>query len=1351
MIDINPLKGVFRTLGRLRKGPGILSIPLLLATSSLSAQILPGQTIGIDFGDGPNTPGAGREPNWNVLSGNVTGEAALETSTGSPIPGVTITTSGIEGIMGEFNLGFAAAGVGNYTGTPFSDLSVNDGTYRSPGAVVITIAGLDDALTYDVLAIAAGPIAPPTNYADVTIDGTTLRQLVQEATGSGTNTATPLSFPGVSTDGAGNLVITFNNLDVYYGISALHVTAGGGADSDNDGLPDSYEQQIIDFNSGDAVDGLEDVAGPNNAPATTDFDGDGSSDADEYAKTTGPTDPDSDDDGLLDGVETDTGSFVSASDTGTDPKHDDSDGDGLLDGVETNTGTFNGASNTGTNPHVVDSDTDGWSDGTEVTAGTDPTDDQDHPVSSRITLTDLIEDLDADIGVVESGGNVASWANQTPSGGDDVSPNAGTPTLVAGPNGHHAVRIGQGVKLVGDDPAAFDSLANGGGYTWFIVIDAGTQDQPTNNRVFGTLRNASPWPGVMACVGSNNLASTNTRSDGGDQWSFGTTDVSSGWHIVAGRLGAGTGTVSQALYTDGGVPEHIISSTISPGADSGALTVGAERTGGAEYFDGDVARILIYQRPLSDDELNDTGYALATAYGITHSFVLSGPQPPVIASTSATVVRSESATLNGELISQGNVTTTVWVCWGDDDPGENLALWDNTVDLGAPAVGLLSHPVTGLITDTTCYCRFHAVNSAGVSWSEVQMFAPTLPQLTVASGQALEGGSGLTAMTFEVTLSYPADADITIDYSTVHGSTDNNDFVPASGQITIPAGETSATITVWVNGDADDELDEWFTLRIDQAGGVVVTVSEIQGMILSDDGDHLSPVAVAADTASGLVYIALHTARKIAVVDASSELFLRSIPVPDTPNDLCLNTAGTRLYITAGVADGRVHVIDPTTDTLLASWHVGHTPMAPVLSPDETILYVCNRFNDDVSVVDVTTGNTVARIPVEREPHAAAITPDGSKLYIANLLATGPATSSSIAGHVTVIDTSSRSVTGQIALPTGSHSLRGMCLAPDGGSLYVSHILSRYYVPTTQVTRGWINTNALTVIDPATATRINTILLDDLDEGAANPWGVACSPDGGWLCVAHAGTHEISAINRVAFETKLSATTGDVSTDLTWLAGLRQRLPLGGNGPRGIAIAAGKVFAAEYFSDSLGVTDLPGGGSPVGRERVIGWQKPRDIVRLGEMFYNDATLCLQKWQSCASCHPDTRADGLNWDLLNDGFGNAKNTKSHIASMATPPTTATGIRADGQTSVRAGLRYIQFVNRDESYAVAIDAYLTALQPVPSPHLVNGQLSPEALNGQAHFQTSRCTDCHSGPYFTDLALHEMGTGIGQDAGK
>lgn len=67
---------------------------------------------------------------------------------------------------------------------------------------------------------------------------------------------------------------------------------------------------------------------------------------------------------------------------------------------------------------------------------------------------------------------------------------------------------------------------------------------------------------------------------------------------------------------------------------------------------------------------------------------------------------------------------------------------------------------------------------------------------------------------------------------------------------------------------------------------------------------------------------------------------------------------------------------------------------------------------------------------------------------------------------------------------------------------------------------------------------VNTILLDDVDLGAANPWGIACTADGKWLCVAHSGTHELSVIDRARLHEKLAASAaagdaGDVPNDLS--------------------------------------------------------------------------------------------------------------------------------------------------------------------------------------------------------------------------
>jgi hypothetical protein len=57
-----------------------------------------------------------------------------------------------------------------------------------------------------------------------------------------------------------------------------------------------------------------------------------------------------------------------------------------------------------------------------------------------------------------------------------------------------------------------------------------------------------------------------------------------------------------------------------------------------------------------------------------------------------------------------------------------------------------------------------------------------------------------------------------------------------------------------------------------------------------------------------------------------------------------------------------------------------------------------------------------------------------------------------------------------------------------------------------------MNDAALSLIDVDRLELRATVLLDDLDRGAANPWGVAWSEAGAVLGIAHSGTHELSLI-----------------------------------------------------------------------------------------------------------------------------------------------------------------------------------------------------------------------------------------------
>ena len=79
-----------------------------------------------------------------------------------------------------------------------------------------------------------------------------------------------------------------------------------------------------------------------------------------------PSFSDSDHDGIADPYETNTGIYVSTTNTGTNPNENDTDGDGLNDAYETMTGNYISLFNTGTNPNENDTDGDGLNDLQEI-------------------------------------------------------------------------------------------------------------------------------------------------------------------------------------------------------------------------------------------------------------------------------------------------------------------------------------------------------------------------------------------------------------------------------------------------------------------------------------------------------------------------------------------------------------------------------------------------------------------------------------------------------------------------------------------------------------------------------------------------------------------------------------------------------------------------------------------------------------------------------------------------------------------------------------------------------------------------------------------------------------------------
>jgi YVTN family beta-propeller protein len=202
---------------------------------------------------------------------------------------------------------------------------------------------------------------------------------------------------------------------------------------------------------------------------------------------------------------------------------------------------------------------------------------------------------------------------------------------------------------------------------------------------------------------------------------------------------------------------------------------------------------------------------------------------------------------------------------------------------------------------------------------------------------------------------------------------------------------------------------------------------------------------------------------------------------------------------------------------------------------------------------------------------------------------------------------------------------------------------------------GHTPAGALTLINVAKLEVIGTVLLDDRAKGAANPWGAAWSADCATLIVTHSGTHEVSIIDFPALlacmmdlpapldplkpeNAALSREDIVLSSYLRFFPSRRQRvkLPPSDLGPRAVVIVGHTAYVANYFSDTLSIVDLS--TNPVQVESIpLGPPKEMSLVRKGEFYFHDATICFQGWQSCATCHPDrpTPSSGQTGGELND--------------------------------------------------------------------------------------------------------------------
>jgi uncharacterized repeat protein (TIGR01451 family) len=131
------------------------------------------------------------------------------------------------------------------------------------------------------------------------------------------------------------------------------------------------------------------------------------------------------------------------------------------------------------------------------------------------------------------------------------------------------------------------------------------------------------------------------------------------------------------------------------------------------------------------------------------------------------------------------------------------------------------------------------------SVDDVQLVSCPVPAASINDVSIVEGNAGTRNAVFTISLSFPSEQTVTVDYQVTPGTafpSGTPDYDPSGlpGYVHFPPGTTTATVSVPVYGDTTVEPDE--TFFVDLTNAFLATILRARGTatIVNDDGPDLS-------------------------------------------------------------------------------------------------------------------------------------------------------------------------------------------------------------------------------------------------------------------------------------------------------------------------------------------------------------------------------------------------------------------------------------------------------------------------------------------------------------------------------
>ncbi|GGX10088.1 DUF7507 domain-containing protein [Aquimarina muelleri] len=297
---------------------------------------------------------------------------------------------------------------------------------------------------------------------------------------------------------------------------------------------------------------------------------------------------------------------------------------------------------------------------------------------------------------------------------------------------------------------------------------------------------------------------------------------------------------------------------------------------------------LVLERVLPDVMIADA--SIVEGGNITFPVTLSNPSTTDITLTftltNGTAGNSDYTTTDIQItIPAGDTTANVVVpTTADtiDELNETFTIGVGSVDSGT--VGDTTDTATGTIIDDDA------------------------PDITIADASITEGGN----ITFPVTLSNASSTDLIVTFTFTNGTAGSSDYTTTDIQITIPAGDTAASVVVPTTVDTIDELDETFTIGVGSvdSGTAGDTTDTATGTILDDDAAPDITIADASITEGGNITFPVTLSNA-----SSTDLIVTFTLTNGTAGSSDYTTTDIQITIPAGSTTANV-VVPTTVDTI---------------------------------------------------------------------------------------------------------------------------------------------------------------------------------------------------------------------------------------------------------------------------------------------------------------------------------------------------------------------------------------------------------------------------------------------------